>query len=76
MTDGSRSDEGSSRDHAGSLLPRNAGDRGALQLLALMRLKLRIARTEARRVCVNMATGVVVSIGREEVLEKCSGNRG
>ncbi len=73
LSNDSRSDECTSRNHAGSLLSCDTSDWGALQLLVLGYLELGISRTEARRVCVNMVTGVVVSIGLRGVLENVFG---
>jgi hypothetical protein len=67
------SDESALHHHAGSLLSRDASDRGALQWSVELRQKLRISHTETRSVCVSMMTDVVLSIGDEEVVARdCS----
>jgi hypothetical protein len=68
LSNGSRSDEGALDHHAGSLLFRDTGDRGALQWLVELSQKLIAYHTEALSVCENMVTDVVVSIGCEDVV--------
>ena len=63
MTDSGGSDEGALGHNASSLMSRDAGNRGALPPLAKLDQKLNDTLTEARRVWVNMMTGVVVLIG-------------
>lgn len=58
-----RGDEGALRNHAGSLLSRDTGDCGALELLAGSSEELLVVHTEALRDWVSILTGVVVSIG-------------
>lgn len=70
MTDSGGSDECALGHNAGSLLSRDTGDRGALSALAKLNQKLNYAPTEARRVCANMMTSVVVSIGGMQGLGK------
>ena len=70
MADSGGSDECALGHNAGSLLSRDTGDRGALSPLAKLNQKLNYAPTEARRVCVNMMTSVVVSIGGMQDLGK------
>ena len=71
MTNGCGSDKRALRDHSGSLLSRDTGDRRALEWLAISGPKLRADHTEALIDCVSMMTDVVVSIadcdGVEEV---------
>lgn len=62
LTNGRGGDEGSS-GHNGCLLSCDTGDRGALQLSVELKQKLYMVPTEALRVCVNIMTTVVVSIG-------------
>lgn len=68
LSNGRRSDEGALDHHAGSLLFRDTGDRGALQWLVELSQKLITYHTEALSVCENMVTDVVVSIGCEDVV--------
>jgi hypothetical protein len=68
LTNGCRGNEGTLGHHARGLLSGDVGDREALKRSVQLLQKLWIDHTEARRVCVNMMTGVEVSIEVERSL--------
>ena len=63
-----RSDESTLHHQTQSLLSRDTSNRGALQWSVELQHELRESLTEARSVCANMMTVVMVSIGMERRL--------